>query len=58
MIFLTKGWQSMGSLALPSARLRLYSSRFSPLIAVSVVPHCFKFPAFLFARPVCTRFAH
>jgi hypothetical protein len=58
MIWLTKGWQSVGSLALPSARLRLYSSLFSLPIAVSVVPHCFEFPAFLFARPVCTRFVH
>jgi len=32
-------WQRMGSPALPSARLRLYSSLSSPLIAVSVVPH-------------------
>jgi hypothetical protein len=52
MVWLTKGWQSMGSLALPSARLRLYSSRFPPLIAVSVVPHFFGFPAFLFVKPV------
>jgi hypothetical protein len=32
------GWQSMGSLALPGALLRLYSSLFSLPIAVSVVP--------------------
>jgi len=32
-------WLSMGSSALPSARLRLYSSPFFPPTAVSVVPH-------------------
>ena len=52
MIWLTIGWQSMGSRALPSARLRLYSSRFSPPIAVFVVPHCLEFPGFPFVKLV------
>jgi len=46
------GWQSMGSLALPSALLRLYSSRFFPPIAGSVVSLSLEFPDFLFVQPV------
>jgi len=52
MGWLTEGWQSMGSLALPSALLRLYSSRFVLPIAVSVVSHCLEFPGFPFVKPV------
>jgi hypothetical protein len=42
----------MGSPALPSALLRLYSSRFFPPIAVSVVSHWSEFPDFPFVKPV------
>jgi hypothetical protein len=44
----------MGLLALPSALLRLYSSRFFPPIAASVVSHCLEFPGFLFVKPACS----
>jgi hypothetical protein len=51
MVWQIMVWQSKGSPALPSALLRLYSSRFFLPIAVSVVPRYFEFPAFPFARP-------
>ena len=44
-------WQSKGSPALPSALLRLYSSRFFLPIAVSVVPRYFEFPGSPFVKP-------
>jgi hypothetical protein len=43
-------WRILGSLALPGARLRIYSSPFFPPIAVSVVPLSSKFPGFLFVK--------
>jgi len=42
----------MGSLALPSALLRFYSSPFFPPIAVSVVPPSLEFPDFPFVKAV------
>jgi hypothetical protein len=51
MVWQIMVWQSKGSPALPSALLRLYSSRFFLPIAVSVVPPYFEFPGSPFVRP-------
>jgi len=51
MVWQTTVWQIMGSAALPSDLLRLYSSRFFLPIAVSVVPRYFEFPGSPFVKP-------